>query len=75
MGKNLKQGDRVAWSFRSATKAKKITGKVIKRLTSSTTIKGHTAKATTEEPQYLVESDRGGRAAHHPEALTKLPKK
>lgn len=71
----FRKGDRVSWSYRSATKGKKIVGKVLKRLTSTTTIKGHSAKATTEDPQYLVESDRGGQAAHHPDALTKLPHK
>lgn len=75
MEKTFRRGDRVSWSYRSATKGKKIVGKVIKRLTSTKSIKGHTAKATREDPQYLVESDKGGQAAHHPGALTKLTKK
>ena len=54
MEKTFRKGDRVSWSYRSATKGKKIVGKVIKRLTSTKTIKGHTAKATPEDPQYLV---------------------
>ena len=75
MGKTLRQGDRVSWSYRSATRGKKIVGTVIRRITSTKVIKGHTAKATSDDPQYLVESDGGGQAAHHPDALTKIRKK
>lgn len=63
------RGDRVKWN----TAQGKTTGRVIKKLTSSTTIKGHTAQASEAEPQYLVESEQtGAQAAHKPESLTKI---
>ncbi len=62
----LKLGDRVEWSTRQG----KTTGTVKKKLTSETNIKGHTAKASKDDPQYLVESERtGSEAAHKPDAL------
>jgi hypothetical protein len=45
---------------------------VLRKLTKPTRIKGHTAKASPEHPQYLVESETsGGKAAHKPSALRK----
>ena len=68
MTKNLKRGDHVAWE----TSQGETTGTVKRKVTSSTTIKGHTAKATKDEPQYVVESDKSGNeAVHRPDALTK----
>lgn len=62
----LKQGDRVEWNTRQG----KTTGTVKKKLTDETDIKGHTAKASEDDPQYLVESERtGNEAAHRPDAL------
>lgn len=59
-------GDRVEWKTRQG----KTTGIVKEKLTETTQIKGHTAKATENDPQYLVESDRtGSEAAHKPESL------
>lgn len=72
--KDLKKGDRVEWnSHGGKTRSKgKATGTVVKKLTSETTIKGHQAKASKDDPQFLVESERsGGRAAHKPSALRK----
>ncbi len=44
--------------------------KVVEKLTSPKRIKGHEAKASQEEPQYLVRSDKtGAQAAHKPEEL------
>lgn len=68
MDQSFKQGDKVSWS----TPQGKTVGKVVKKLTSHTEIKGHTVAASKENPQYLVESDKtGSQAAHKPEALTK----
>ena len=69
MAKTLETGDKVSW--RSAGGAS--TGKVIRKLTATTQIKGHTARPTKDEPQYLVESESGERAAHKPAALRKVP--
>ena len=66
--KNLKKGDRVEWN----TSQGKTTGEVKRTLTSKTEVEGHTAKATEDDPQYLVESEKTGkRAAHKPDALKK----
>ncbi len=63
---SFKQGDRVQWN----TSQGKTTGVVKKKLTETTDIQGYTAKATEDEPQYLVESDStGSEAAHKPDAL------
>lgn len=60
------QGEHVQWETSQGT----TTGTVKKKLTSETDIKGHTAKASKEDPQYLVESDSTGKeAAHKPDAL------
>jgi len=69
----LHPGDRVTWNSHGGKKSStgKATGKVVKRITEPTTIKGHEAKASKDDPQYIVESDNGGRAAHKPSALRK----
>jgi hypothetical protein len=68
MAKTLKPGDRVKW----ATPQGETHGKVVKKLTSKTKIKGHTATPAKDNPQYLVESDKtGAMAAHRPDALKK----
>ena len=67
MAKQLKKGDDVSWKSHGGTAH----GKVEKKVTSVTTIKGHTAKPTPDEPQYVVKSDSGGTAAHKASALTK----
>lgn len=68
MTKSLKTGDEVTWD----TPQGKTHGTVEKKLTSATKIKGHTAKATKDDPQYLVKSDKtGAKAAHKPDELKK----
>ena len=60
------KGDRVKWN----TAQGETTGTVKKKLTSNTDIKGHTAKASEDDPQYLVESESTGEeAAHKPDSL------
>ena len=46
-------------------------GKVVRKLTSPTEIKGRHVAATKDNPEYLVETDDGKRAAHKPSALKK----
>ena len=66
--KNLSKGDRVEWGISQG----KTTGKVKKRVTSETKIKGHKVKASKDNPQYIVESEKSGNeAAHKPDALKK----
>lgn len=63
---DFKPGDQVKWSSAQG----EVKGEVKRKLTSTTQIKGHTAKASEEEPQYLVESEKtGNKAAHKPQSL------
>jgi len=43
-------------------------GTAVKKLTSPTSIKGHKVTASADNPEYLVETDDGKRAAHKAEA-------
>ena len=71
MADNLRKGDHVEWN----TSQGKTSGTVQKKLTSPTKIKGHEVKASKDNPEYLVESDKtGAEAAHKPGALKKKPK-
>ena len=65
--KDPKPGDEVTWSSHGGTAH----GTVKKKQTSDTKIKSHTVRASKDEPQYIVESDKGGKAAHKAEALKK----
>jgi hypothetical protein len=68
VAKNLKNGDRVGWDSSGGHSV----GKVVKKLTSPTKIKGHKVAASKDKPEFLVESDKSGkRAAHNADALTK----
>jgi hypothetical protein len=66
--KTFKAGDKVAWDSSGGHS----TGKVVKKETSTAHVKGHTAKATKDEPQYRVKSDKSGKEAiHKPSELKK----
>jgi hypothetical protein len=65
--KDPKVGDKVAWSSHGGTAH----GTVKKKQTSDTKIGSHQVRASTDEPQYIVESDKGGKAAHKADALKK----
>ena len=68
MTKVPKKGDKVSWD----TSQGKTEGTVEKTVTSATKVKGHTAKATKEDPQVLVKSAKSGKqAVHKPEELKK----
>ena len=68
MSEKFKKGDKVKWE----TSQGETEGKVVRKQTSKTKIKGHTVNATKSDPQFIVESDKSGkRAAHKPEALKK----
>jgi hypothetical protein len=71
MSKNLKIGDDVKWNSEKG----EVKGKVKKKLTKTSHIKKHVVKATADNPQYLVKSNRTNKlAAHKPTALKKIPK-
>lgn len=62
-----KAGDHVSWKSHGGT----ATGKVVRKVTSPMEIKGHHVAASKENPEYLVETDEGKRAAHKAGALKK----
>lgn len=65
----LKAGDKVAWDHSQGTTR----GKVVRKQTSRTRIKGHAVAASADDPQYIVKSDKTGAiAAHRPDELKKL---
>ena len=68
MTKSFKAGDQVKWG----TSQGETSGKVVKKETGTTKAGGHTAKATKDEPQYRVKSDKSGKeAVHKPDELKK----
>ena len=65
---DFKQGDKVEWNSHGS----KAVGTVQRKITEETEAGGRKVKASAEEPQYLVKSEKsGGTAVHKPDALTK----
>ncbi|MDO0977521.1 DUF2945 domain-containing protein [Mycolicibacterium frederiksbergense] len=68
MSESFKKGDKVSWQSHGTT----VPGTVEEKITSETEAAGRTVKASKDEPQYRVTSDKSGRdAVHTPEALKK----
>lgn len=67
MADELKAGDTVKWKSHGG----EAHGKVVRKQTSRTQIKGHIVAASKDDPQFIVETDEGKRAAHKPDALTR----
>ncbi|HYF07673.1 MAG TPA: DUF2945 domain-containing protein [Acetobacteraceae bacterium] len=66
MAKELKPGDPVEWDTSQGTTR----GKVVKKQTAPTQIKGHKVAASKDNPEYIVRSDKSGKlAAHKPGEL------
>ena len=64
--KDLKKGDRVTWS----SHGQQVHGTVEQKITKETEAAGRTVKASKDEPQYKVKSEKTGReAVHKPGAL------
>lgn len=63
----VRKGDKVSWQSHGGTAH----GVVEKKQTTPTTIKGHKVAASPDNPEYIVRTDKGTRAAHKAEALTK----
>ncbi|MBC7809477.1 MAG: DUF2945 domain-containing protein [Akkermansiaceae bacterium] len=64
----LKKGDSVTWDASQG----EIHGTIVKKLTEPMKIKGHDVKASKDNPEYLVKSDKtGAEAAHKPGELRK----
>jgi hypothetical protein len=61
------KGDEVTWSSHGNT----VPGTVEEEVTSDTEAAGRTVRASEDDPQYLVKSDKSGReAVHKPSALS-----
>lgn len=68
MSDDLKKGDHVTWNSHGG----QAEGAVQRKITSDTEASGRTVRASTEEPQYEVKSEKSGRTAvHEPGALQK----
>jgi hypothetical protein len=63
---DFKKGDKVTWS----SHGQQVHGEVEQKITKETEAAGRTVKASKDEPQYKVKSDKTGReAVHKPGAL------
>jgi hypothetical protein len=64
----FKKGDKVTWKSHGGTAE----GTVERKITEDTEEAGRTVRASEDDPQYLVRSEKsGGTAVHKPSALTK----
>ena len=67
MSGELRKGDHVTWKSHGGEAA----GTVQKKITEETEAAGRKVKASPEDPQYLVTSEKSGKdAVHKPTALT-----
>ncbi len=67
-GDEFKKGDQVTWSSHGT----EVPGTVEKKITSETEEAGRKVKASSDNPQYEVKSDKSGKeAVHKPESLHK----
>ena len=62
MTKSFENGDKVGWDSSGGHS----TGKIVKKLTSPMTIKGHKVSASMTIPNIWSKTDEGKRAAHSP---------
>ncbi len=68
MAEQFKRGDHVTWKSHGG----EAEGEVEHKITEDTEAAGRTVRASPEDPQYLVRSDKsGGEAVHKPSALEK----
>jgi hypothetical protein len=64
--KELHKGDKVTWSSHGQT----VHGEVVEQITEDTEAAGRTVRASKDDPQYRVRSDKTGKdAVHKPSAL------
>jgi len=69
MAHNFKKGDLVSWN----SEAGRVRGTIKKKITSPIRFKGYTVRASKDQPQYLIESDKTDHLAMHKgPALRKL---
>jgi Hypervirulence associated proteins TUDOR domain len=66
MADDLHEGDRVRWNSHGS----RTEGSVERRIAADTEASGRTVRASEDDPQYEVRSDKSGRTAvHKPGAL------
>ncbi|MDR7384419.1 DUF2945 domain-containing protein [Promicromonospora iranensis] len=64
--KEFREGDEVTWSSHGQT----VHGEVVEEITEDTEAAGRTVRASKDDPQYRVRSDKSGKdAVHKPSAL------
>ena len=69
MAAKLKKGDHVRWN----SEAGYVTGRIIKIHTRDTLYKGHPRRASKDQPQYEIQSDKTDHIAiHKGSALRKI---
>lgn len=69
MSQRFRVGDHVTWN----SEAGQVSGKITKVHTSDFTYKGHNRRASDDEPQYEIRSDKTDHiAAHKGSALKKV---
>jgi hypothetical protein len=61
MSKTFKVGDHVRWN----SEAGRVSGVIVKKITSDTKLKGYVHHASQEMPQYLIKSDKTDHIAIH----------
>jgi hypothetical protein len=61
MSKEFKVGDHVRWN----SEAGRVSGVIMKKVTSEIRFKGYVRHASREEPQYLIKSDKTEHVAIH----------
>lgn len=68
MADEMKRGDEVTWSSHGVD----VQGEVEKKIAEDTEAAGRTVRASEDDPQYLVKSDKSGKeAVHKPDSLHK----
>jgi Hypervirulence associated proteins TUDOR domain len=68
MSKVLKVSDQVRWN----SEAGRVSGVIIKKITTDTKFKGYIHHASKEEPQYLIKSDKTDHIALHKSTALRL---
>jgi hypothetical protein len=72
MKREFKVGDHVEWN----SEAGRVRGRIKKKVTSAIKFKTYTVRASKDEPQYLIKSDKTDHLAMHKgSALQKISKK
>lgn len=61
MSHHFSVGDHVSWN----SEAGRVSGRIVKKHTADFDYKGHTHRATNDDPQYEIKSDKTDHVAAH----------